>query len=160
MSKDDLVKDILDLFQKDQFVQDYYISKESDNSNSPIFLKHKEIIEKEFFPARGDGKARLSVARNSISTFRKLSDNNLLIADLMICYVEVGVRYTNEFGDINENFYSSMEKMFEQALKFIVSNNLSTHFQDRCLDIVEDTANIGWGFHDELSALYARYIAN
>ena len=78
----------------------------------------------------------------------------------MICYVEVGVRYTNEFGDINENFYSSMEKMFEQALKFIVSNNLSTHFQDRCLDIVEDTANIGWGFHDELSALYARYIAN
>lgn len=160
MTKEELVKDILDLFQKNQFVKDYYISKEADNSSSPIFLKHKEIIEKEFFPAKGDGKARLSVAKKSISDFRKLSNNNLLIADLMIFYVEIGVRYTNEFGDIDENFYSSMENMFEQALKFILSNNFSNHFQDRCLEIVEDTVNIGWGFHDQLSELYASYIAN
>ena len=44
-AKEDLIKDILDLFQKNQFVKDYYISQESDDLNSPIFLKQKEIIE-------------------------------------------------------------------------------------------------------------------
>jgi len=159
-AKEDLIKDILDLFKKNQFVKDYYIAQESDNSSSPIFLKNKEIIEKEFFPERGDGKARLSVAKKAISEFKKLSSNNTLIADLMIFYVEVGVRYTNEYGDINENFYFSMESMYEQALKFIVSNKLSKTFQTRCLEIVEDTVNIGWGFHDQLSELYESYLVN
>ncbi len=76
--KEDLIKDILDLFKKNQFVKDYYISQGSDNSNSPIFLKHKDIIEKEFFPERGD-KTRLSVAQKAISEFKKLSRNNVLI---------------------------------------------------------------------------------
>jgi hypothetical protein len=158
MTKEDLIKDIIDLYTKNQFVKDYYISKQTDGSNSPIFLKHKEIIEREFFPKKGDGKARLSVAKKSISEFKKLSSNNELIADLLIYYVEVGVRYTNEYGDINETFYSSMESMFEQALKFIIAKNLSNKFQDRCLEIVEDTSGIGWGFHDQLSELFASYI--
>jgi len=75
--KEDLIEDILDLFKKNQFVKDYYISQESDNSNSPIFLKHKGIIEKEFFPERGEGKARLSVAKKAISEFKKLSSISL-----------------------------------------------------------------------------------
>jgi hypothetical protein len=158
--KEDLIKDILDLFKKNQFVKDYYISQQSDNSNSPIFLKYKEIIEKEFFPERGDGKARLSVAKKAISEFKKLSCNNALIADLMIFYVEVGVRYTNEYGDIDEKFYFSMESMYEQALKFIVTNKLSNKFRNRCLEIVEDTANMGWGFHDQLSEIYESYMLN
>ncbi|WP_136796425.1 DUF6155 family protein [Desulfosediminicola ganghwensis] len=153
-TKEDLIKDVLDLFKKNQFVKDYYIEKESDNQKSPVFLKHKEIIEKEFFPERGDGKARLSVAKKAISEFKNISTNNVLIADLMIFYVETGVNYTNEFGDINENFYLSMENMYEQALKFIVANKLSSNFQDRCLEIVEGTVNIGWGFHDQISFLY------
>ena len=158
--KEDLIKDILDLFKKNQFVKDYYISQESDNSNSPIFLKQKGIIENEFFPERGDGKARLSVAKKAISEFKKLSSNKVLIADLMIFYVEVGVRYTNEYGDINENFYFSMESMYENALKFIVTNKISNIFQDRCLEIVEDTVNIGWGFYDQLSELYESYMSH
>lgn len=158
-SKEDLIKDILDLFKKNQFVKDYYLVQKSDKNNSPVFLKHKEIIETEFFPKRGDGKARLSVAKKAVSEFKKLSSNKMLIADLMIFYVEIGVNYTNEYGDINENFYFSMESMYEQALKFISANNLSNSFQDRCLEIVENTVNIGWGFHDELSELYKDYMA-
>jgi len=160
MEKEDLIKDILGLYKKNQFVKDYYTSQEADNSDSPIFLKQRGIIEKEFFPARGDGKARLSVAKKAISEFQKLSSNKVLIADLMIFYVETGVKYTNEYGDINEKFYFSMETMYEKALKFIVTNKLSNNFQDRCLEIVADTVNIGWGFHDQLSDLYESYMAS
>ncbi len=159
-SKEDLIKDILDLFKKNKFVKDYYISKDLDDSTSPILSKHKDIIENEFLPERGDGKARISVAKKAISEFKKLSTNNVSIADLMVFYVEVGVRYTNEFGDIDEKFYFSMENMYEQALKFIVANKLVKIFQDRCLEIVEDTANVGWGFHDKLSELHGSYLSN
>ena len=78
----------------------------------------------------------------------------------MIFYVETGVRYTNEFGDIHEQFYVSMENMFEQALKFITSNKLESKFQERCFQIVEDTANVGWGFHDQLSVIFENYFMN
>lgn len=158
-SQEELIKDILDLFKKNQFVKDYYISKYSDDSNSPILSKQKDIIVNEFLPERGDGKARISVAKKAISEFKKLSTNKVSIADLMVFYVEVGVRYTNEFGDVDEKFYLSMEKMYELALKFIVANKLVDIFQERCLEIVKDTAKVGWGFHDKLSELYGCYMS-
>jgi hypothetical protein len=37
----------------------------------------------------------------------------------MLFYVEMGVRYTNQYGDINESFYTSMESMYENATKHI-----------------------------------------
>ena len=67
----------------------------------------------------------------------------------MVFYVETGVSYTDNYGDINERFYLSMESMFEKALKLIISNGLTVPFRVRCLNIVDDTADMGWGFHDQ-----------
>ncbi len=124
----------------------------------PLLNKYKEIIKNEFLPKRGDGKGRLSVAKKAISEFKKISKDRKLIAELMIYYVEVGVDYTNNFGDINESFYMSMEGMYEQAVKLIVNNELVHFFKDRCIKIVHDTKEIGWGFHDELSSIYYEFL--
>ena len=72
----------------------------------------------------------------------------------MLFYVEMGVQYTNQYGDINESFYSSMESMYDRATKQIAENNLQDQFQERCLRIVSDTSGIGWGFHDTLRDIY------
>jgi len=122
-----------------------------------LISKHKQIIENEFFPARGDGRGRLSVAKKSISEFKKLSDDNLSIAELMIFYVEIGVKYTHTYGDINGPFYSSMESMYESALKQISRSGLFDVFNKRCLKIVDDTVDMGWGFHDALGDAYYSY---
>jgi hypothetical protein len=37
--------------------------------------KYKAIIKKEFFPARGFGEARLSVARKAVMDYKKLSNS-------------------------------------------------------------------------------------
>jgi hypothetical protein len=73
----------------------------------------------------------------------------------MIYYVEQGVRFTIEYGDINEAFYISMESMFDQALKIIQENDLHDIFFSRCRAIVKDTRGIGWGFHDGLRDIFA-----
>ncbi|NOZ09855.1 MAG: hypothetical protein GXP09_02235 [Gammaproteobacteria bacterium] len=156
-TKEDLIKSIVDLYKKNDFVKDYYTSKYGDGSNLSILIKHKDIIENEFFPDKGDGRGRLAVAKKAITEFRKLSEDKTSIAELMIFYVETGVKYTDCYGDIDESFYLSMESMYERALKFIISNNLLEAFNDRCLKIVNDTTDMGWGFHDQLCEIYYGY---
>ncbi len=157
-TKEQLIKDIADLFKKNEFVKDYYNSKYSDDNSLSVLIKYKNIIENEFFPKNGFGDARLSVAKKAITEFKKICSDKALIAELMIFYVENGVKYTDCYGDINEQFYLSMESMYEVALKFITDNNLEGSFNKRCLKIVDDTADMGWGFHTELCDLYYQYI--
>jgi hypothetical protein len=158
LTKEELIKSIADLYKKNEFVKDYYSSKYADGSNLSVLIKHKDIIENEFFPTRGDGRGRLAVAKKAITEFKKLSDDKNSIAEIMLFYVETGVRYTDCYGDINEPFYLSMENMYERAMKYIVSNDLFAKFNDRCLKIVNDTTDMGWGFHDQLCEIYYGYI--
>ena len=160
LTKEELIASIIDLYKKNEFVKNYYSSKYADGSDLSVLIKHKDIIESEFFPTRGDGRGRLVVAKKSITEFKKISDDKKSIAELMIFYVETGVKYTDCYGDIDEPFYMSMERMYERAIKYIVNNDLVGEFDDRCLKIVSDTIDMGWGFHDQLCEIYYGYIGD
>jgi hypothetical protein len=73
---------------------------------------------------------------------------------MMLFYVEQGVKFTNEYGDIEEAFYNSMESMFGKAVELICKQDLKDSFQLRCEKILGDTSDIGWGFYDTLSEIY------
>jgi len=155
-TREELLKDIVDLFKKNNFVKDYYDTKYS-NSES-ILEKYKQKIKDEFFPNKGEGKERISVAKKAVTELMKLSQDKKQIADIMIYYVEIGVEYTDCYGDINEAFYYSMESMYQRALEFVDENDLQNEFEDRCLKIVNDTEGMGWGFHDVLGQIYYEYL--
>jgi hypothetical protein len=157
-SKEELSKQILELFKKNDFVKEYYKIKHDSEYKVDVLIKHKEMVRHEFFPKRGYGKARLSVAKKSITEFKKLINDNELIAEIMLFYVEMGVEFTNTYGDIDGSFYASMERMYEQTVKFIVKAKLEPTFCVRCLEIVDQTNGIGWGFHDQLSYIYSEYL--
>jgi hypothetical protein len=155
----ELIDDIATLFKSFDVVKEYYQVQLLGNDES-VLQKYKAIIEHEFFPIseRKDPPARLSVAKRAITEYKKLTSSGINIADIMVFYVETGVRFTIEYGDIDEAFYISMESMYERALKFIVKNGLATIFNSRLLAIVGDTEGMGWGFHDGLADLYYSYI--
>ena len=159
-SNDELVKEIIELYKKFPTVKDYYSANLSTDGMIEILEKYKKIVQNEFFPLRGFGKLKLSVARKAVNDFKKISNSNYHVADIMLHYVENGVNFTNEYGDIDEKFYSSIESMYETALKHISSSNLSNDFYSRCQEIVRDTDGIGWGFHDSLEELFYTYIEN
>ncbi len=159
-SHEELVADISELFKKFQSVKDYYEVKLSPEDETQVISKYKKIIEREFFPERGYGKAKLSVAKKAVSDYKKLSKNPVNIADIMIFYVEQGVKFTNSYGDIDEAFYISMENMYEKAAGWIVQHNLQDLFVDRCQRIVKETRHIGWGFHDGLNDSYSKFFDN
>ncbi len=116
--------------------------------------KFRKTIEYEFFPARGFGKARLAIAKKAITEFKRVSQTPDSLADIMLFYVEQGVMFTNEYGDINEPFYASMETMYEKTIELINQHKLHNIFQVRCQKVVKDTSDMGWGFHDTLQDIY------
>ncbi len=156
-SKEELIKEIIKVCTTFESVRDYYMGKINPEADDKIIQKYKAIIKEEFFPSWGFGKARLSVARKAISDYKKVSFSKKGLADIMLFYVEMGVAFTNFYGDINAPFYDSMESMYERALKYIDKNGIKAKFRKRCKVIVDDTEGIGWGFHDGLSEIYYEY---
>jgi len=153
-SMEQLVAEISDMFSKIDSVRDYYQSKLNLGYSAEVSEKYKSSIKNEFFPSRGFGRARLSVARKAVSDYKKVSASKFGLADVMLYYVEMGVQFTNAYGDIDEAFYNSMESMYERAVKYIAQHEMRGQFEDRCRRIVTDTSGIGWGFHDGLESIY------
>jgi hypothetical protein len=151
-SKDDLVKEVLGLSKNVPIVKEYYsdlLGKSED-----VVYKYKKLISQEYFPHRGFGEARAGIIRKVLSDFKKISKSNHELIDLLVYHVELGVKYTNIYGDIDERFYSSIESSFESATSLIKKNRLFLEYQERCSHIVEETDGIGWGFHDFLADIY------
>ncbi len=153
----ELITDIVDLFRRVDDVKDYYQLRLETDPSEEVLAPYKAAIQQEFFPTRGVGEARLSIAQKPIREYKKISPSPEGLIELMVFYVEMGVRFTNAYGDIDEPFYSSMERMYERAVKSIMEQHLQDRFEGRCRQIVHNTAHIGWGFHDTLSDIYTQY---
>ena len=65
----------------------------------------------------------------------------------MFHYVEMGNQFTLDLGDIDEQFYSSLESMFDRILSTI--GKQPKNIQIRCLprleNIIDSVQDMGWG---------------
>lgn len=143
---------ISELYNKNKSVKeylDYYL-----NPDEKASLKvYREKVREAFYPKRGFG-FKLALGKKAIIDFRKLKPSVDSLIDLMLYYVECGVEFTNDYGDINENYYLSLERAYRDSLDLIDKHSLRDTFKDRALQIVHDSENIGWGFHDTLGDFY------
>lgn len=154
-SKDQLIQQILELNKKYSDVKTYYEFTLNPRSNVQAD-KVKKKIYKLFNQSFGEDP-RLREARSEVNGFKKLSPPEESLADVMLHYVECGVEFTNNYGDINEPFYDSVAGMFYDACAFIKKSGLRNKFKQRCKKIMDDTDGIGWGFHDELADYYYEF---
>jgi len=156
LTKEELINHIIELDKKYKPVQEYY-QLYLNNDVEAVLNKYKKQIEYEFYPARGEPKMRLSVARKAVTDAQKLGFPPEAMADLMLFYVETGVEFTNDYGDIDEPFYNSMENMYLKALKFLDSEGLLSEFENRARNIVDKSADTGWGFYDTLGDYFYQF---
>jgi len=155
LDKKALIEIIADLCKKNKPVQEYlnfYFQPDEDG----LFEKYKAKVYEAFFPKRGFGY-NLKQGKQSISDFKKLSPSPVLVADLMLFYVETGVDFTNDFGDIDETFYNSLESTFAAALKMMRKEEILDRFKERASMIMKNTEHIGWGFHFVLRETYYQF---
>ncbi|HEY9663841.1 MAG TPA: DUF6155 family protein [Allocoleopsis sp.] len=111
--KEVLIDDIAELFKRFPAVKDYYQLKLSPGDDSQVLDKYKKVIEKEFFPARGIGKASLSTARKAVTEYKKVCTNPIGLADLMLFYVEQG----EDTSGIGWGFYDTLSEIYEEAFQ-------------------------------------------
>ena len=106
---------------------DFYINPNDDAK----LEEYKKIIYNEFYPNRGEPKCRFSVCRKTISDFKKLKPSPSCIADLMLFYIETGVNFTAEYGDMTRGprvIAEESKKAMKNILKDIQSGNFAEEF--------------------------------
>ena len=81
------------------------------------------------------------------------------VIDFIYFCVETGVEYTEAYGDINEEFYASLEDLFERAAQMASTNELIADYSNHAHRIVSSTYEMGWGFYDELENIFQKYFA-
>ena len=119
-----LIELMAELYKKNKSVKelfDFYVNPDEKG----LFKKYQNKVFESFYPKRGFNY-NLKDGKQAISEFKKLGVSEESVADLMLFYVETGVKFTNDFGDINESFYSSLEKAYLQALTLMKKENVSS----------------------------------
>jgi hypothetical protein len=152
----ELIQLITELYKVNNDVKDYLSIKFlGEEAIEELFAKAAKKINNEFFPDKGHGKLRLSIAKKAITDFKKLTGDSKNTLALMLNYVELGTEFTNCYGDIDENFYNSMLLMYEKVVsKCSEDRELYSLFGDRLFNVVEMSEGIGWGYHDTLCDIY------
>jgi hypothetical protein len=118
---------------------------------------YKQIIAECMYPDIYKNKpVQISKAKKAISDYSKAVGDSLGEAELMTLFVERGNAFTVEFGDIDEEFYGALNRMYRHAIEKILDlpEKQRDRFKERLKTIMTSSADIGWGYHDALCEDY------
>ena len=155
LDKANLIRHISDLYKKFKPVKEYLDFQFNRNENE-ILSQYKEKVTGGFFPKRGC-QPKFSVSRKALNDFKKIGCSQENYADLLLHYVECGVEFTVTYGDIDEQFYTTIENAYGKALDLMDKVSVLDKFYDRASKVLSDTDGMGWGFHDCLGDIYCEY---
>ncbi len=153
---------VLDMYDARKEAKEYLEFYANPNEDAELD-KYKKIIIDEFYPSKGKnliGRTRFSVCRKAVSDFKKLKPSPDKLADLMLCYVENACEFTYDYGDMWEQYYTSVENNFDKTLAFIAKIDLLEHFKPRLRNCVKWASPCGWGFADSIADIYSEYFPN
>lgn len=156
-SQRDLMGLVHDLYKLDTrnraFLETRFIRDERTISH------YQDIIKKAICPDEPwKNKLSLSTGRTAISDYQKAIGNSDGTLELMLFYVESGIRHLCEYGEMNESVENSLLSMFKKALALIEKH--PELFDDFSMDIdqiLHDSKRLDWGFDDEIFSLYKAY---
>lgn len=157
-NQDEIIKLVLEIRASCKDAKKYLDIKYDDGKEElKIYNEAHDKIEKVFHgnPMR----MKISAAKKPLSEFKKFSKNPELVMDLELYYVECGVWFTNEYGDMYDSYYDSFISVFDKFVNNINSYDNYDFFlklKERIIKLVADTQNIGYGFPDDME----EYVSN
>ena len=149
LGKEELYSLVVELSKLNKENEDFLRLKLQNNPEDAVAYYKKKIKE-----ALWGERINLRRARKTISDFKMISKKSEYLLELMAFYVETGVELGEEYGDMYEAFYLSMESMFEQIIKILNDNqNLIPNFKSRLNSIIERSCE-GWAHRETLLEIY------
>ena len=158
LSKENLVEQILDLYDKNKSVKEFYDFYLNPHNEKELVEKYKKIIIKEFNVERPERSGlKFSIAKRAISDFRDLQPSPVALADVMLTLPEYACEFTYTYGDMEESFYNGAYNNFVAALKFIHKHDLLENFKLRAEQCVKWASVCGYGFADDIADAFYDY---
>ncbi len=117
----------------------------------------KKTIDDCMYPDVYKNKpVQIAKAKKAITDYSKAVGDPLGEAELMTFFVECGNNLTVNFGDIDEEFYDALNRMYRRAIEKVLNlpEGQRNDFKKRLEAIVTSSVNIGWGYHDMLRQDY------
>ena len=146
-----LVNLVADLYRFSKENQDFLHARFSvvDDPLAPF----KQTIDECMYPDVFKNKpVQISKAKKALASYSKAVGDPLGEAELMTFFVECGNSFTVDLGDIGEEFYDALNRMYRRAIEKVLSlpEGQRDEFKERLKAIMTSSANIGWGYHDAL----------
>lgn len=158
LTKEQLVEQILDLYDKNKAVKEFYDFYLNPVNEKELAEKYKKIIVKEFDVSRPERSGlKYSVAKRAISDFRDLQPSPEVLADVMLTLPECACKFTYTYGDMEEAFYNGAYNNFVSALRFMHKHNLLGDFKLRVEDCVKWASVCGYGFAADIAQAFYDY---
>lgn len=158
LNKDQLEEQLLDLYNRFREVKEYYDFAFNPKENV-LIEQCRFQIGKEYFPVNGrKAKTRRSVAQKWIKKMKLLGADPLLIGDVMLFNIEIAQAWASERKTIiQESFFRSMLKSFEEALIYFSENGLMADFAIRIEKIIEESFRLKWPNRSQFESLSEMY---
>lgn len=137
--KEDIISEVVILFDKFKNVKEFYQSELSDEAN-PALEKYKRKIKEAY--AKPNPKERTTNANINklLKEFEKISIYDRELADLMLYRVECGIAAIKKNNKRSATFYNCLVNTFEEAIKLIVADNNENEFRIRIDKIMKDSS--------------------
>lgn len=158
LTKEQLVEQILDLYEKNKSIKEFYDFYLNPHNEKELVAKYKKIIRKEFNVERPERSSeKFSVAKKAISEFKSLQPSPKALADVMLYLPESACELTYCYGDYSEQFYDSTYNNYKAALEFIARNDLLDEFKLRAQQCVKWASVCGYGFANDIADIYYEF---
>ena len=158
LTKEQLMEQILDLYDKNKAVKEFYDFYLNPVNEKELVEKYKKLIRKEFNVERPErGSEKFSVAKKAIADFKSLQPSPEALADVMLYLPESACELTYCYGDYSEQFYDSTYNNYKAALEFMAKNKLLDEFKLRAEQCVEWASPCGYGFADDIAGVFYDY---
>lgn len=157
LNKQQLEEQIIELYDKFIPVKTYYnfvFNPKEDKLAQDCKLK----ISHEYYPLTSrKAKARRSVAQKYIKHFISLGVDPFIVADIMLYTIEIMQVYAVDKIIKQDLFYKSVLNSFEQAISYMIENNILYEFQNRVVAIKNETVAQDWINVFEFNAIVERF---
>jgi len=141
LDKTEIIKLISEIYKKVPAAKNYLDVYATGDINK-LAEKYKKEIEKYVYPSGSNLVLKESEARKLIRTVRKMKVIELNI-ELELHYVDCCLDVIRDFGYWNENYYLSVDKMYNSAVNGIAELGLIDEYAERLENISARASEFG-----------------
>jgi hypothetical protein len=139
--KEDIIREVIILFDKFKSVKEYYTAELTDDKN-PLLENYKKKITKAYLLKNPKERSTNININKLINEFKKINIYNHEIVDLLLHRTECGIAAFNRNNKRSATFYNCITTTFKEAITLITADNSLSEFQER-IDKIIKTSKAG-----------------